>query len=98
METHGAMVLRAVHLPPEMDEELRTLAFDLRLSKADLIRQFVRAGLANLQQQRGLGKVSLETASEAERYPLSEFEKNKSNAAIEEMRRFSQAQLALQDA
>jgi hypothetical protein len=98
METQGAMVLRSVHLPPEMDEALRTLAFELRLSKADLIRKFVSAGLASLQQQREQGMDSAALRHEAERYALSDFERSKSNAAVDKIRRLGEEQLALQSA
>ena len=47
------MVLRSVHLPPEMDEQLRSLAFAMRLSKADLIRAFVEEGLVALTRDLG---------------------------------------------
>ena len=47
------MVLRSVHLPPEMDEQLRSLAFAMRLSKADLIRAFVDKQLGALRRDLG---------------------------------------------
>jgi hypothetical protein len=52
-DTTPSMVMRSVYLPPDMDEALRNLAFQLRLSKADLIRAFVVGGLNNVA--RGLG-------------------------------------------
>jgi len=47
-DTNPSMVMRSVYLPPDMDEALRNLAFQLRLSKADLIRAFVAGGLNNV--------------------------------------------------
>jgi predicted DNA-binding protein len=53
MSTARSMVLRSVHLPPEMDERLRTLAFSLRVSKADLIRGFVAKELERIEREFG---------------------------------------------
>ncbi len=53
MADSKAMVLRSVHLPPEMDDRLRSLAFVLRCSKADLIRNFVGRGLTDMAQRLG---------------------------------------------
>lgn len=36
------MVLRTVYLPPELDAELRKIAFDSDCSKGDLIRESIR--------------------------------------------------------
>lgn len=46
-------VLRSVHFPPELDDELRQLAFDLRRPKADLIRSFIGAGLVRFKEETG---------------------------------------------
>jgi Ribbon-helix-helix protein, copG family len=51
--TKPSMVMRSVYLPPDMDEALRNLAFQLRLSKADLIRAFVAGGLNNAVRSLG---------------------------------------------
>ena len=52
-ETNTTMVMRSVYLPPEMDSALRSLAFQLRLSKADLIRAFVASGMKEVQRRLG---------------------------------------------
>ncbi|WP_374550957.1 ribbon-helix-helix domain-containing protein [Sphingobium yanoikuyae] len=44
------MVLRTVYLPINLDRELRQLAFSRDVSKADLIRDFIRQGLGGVQQ------------------------------------------------
>lgn len=44
------MVLRTVYLPIGLDRELRQLAFSRDVSKADLIRDFIRLGLGGVQQ------------------------------------------------
>jgi hypothetical protein len=44
------MVLRTVYLPLGLDRELRQLAFSRDVSKADLIRDFIRQGLGVVQQ------------------------------------------------
>ena len=45
------MVLRTVFLPPALDDQLRDVAFHLRVSKGDLIRSLVLNGLAALDPQ-----------------------------------------------
>ncbi|MBV8034136.1 hypothetical protein [Roseateles sp.] len=52
-DTDVSMVMRSVYLRPEMDAELRNLAFQLRVSKADLIRAFVAEGLKEMQRHLG---------------------------------------------
>lgn len=44
------MVLRTVYLPIGLDRQLRQLAFSRDVSKADLIRDFIRLGLGGIQQ------------------------------------------------
>jgi predicted DNA-binding protein len=44
------MVLRSINLPPELDDQLRAVAFVLRRPKSDLIRMFVADGLMNLMK------------------------------------------------
>lgn len=39
------LVLRTVYLDPEMDEELRTIAFDKKTSKNDLIRSYLKEAM-----------------------------------------------------
>ena len=36
------LVLRTVYIEPTIDEQLRTMAFDKRTSKNDLIRDFIK--------------------------------------------------------
>jgi hypothetical protein len=48
-ETKDNMVLRTVYLPLGLDRELRQLAFSRDVSKADLIRDFIRQGLGRVQ-------------------------------------------------
>lgn len=43
------MVLRTVYLPLNLDRELRQLAFSRDVSKADLIRDFIRQALGVVQ-------------------------------------------------
>lgn len=49
-DTKDNMVLRTVYLPIGLDRELRQLAFTRDVSKADLIREFIRQGLGDVQQ------------------------------------------------
>lgn len=49
-DTKDNMVLRTVYLPIGLDRELRQLAFSRDVSKADLIREFIRVGLGGVQQ------------------------------------------------
>lgn len=39
------LVLRTVYIEPTIDEQLRTMAFDNRTSKNDLIRDFIKLGI-----------------------------------------------------
>ncbi|MDY0746435.1 hypothetical protein SNE35_18125 [Paucibacter sp. R3-3] len=39
------LILRSFYLSPELDEELRLLAFTHRVSKGDLIRKFIEIGI-----------------------------------------------------
>lgn len=39
------MVLRSVYLPPDLDRDLKSLAFTRGVSKADLIRELVTSGM-----------------------------------------------------
>jgi predicted DNA-binding protein len=52
-ENPRAMVLRSINVPPEMDEQLRRMAFVLRRPKADLIRHFVSKGLIEMTKRLG---------------------------------------------
>ncbi|CAN7807419.1 hypothetical protein LJR267_010839 [Paraburkholderia hospita] len=51
--TARPFVLRSVHFPPEMDESLRQLAFELNRPKAEVIRLFIRLGLDILNREAG---------------------------------------------
>lgn len=42
------MVLQSISLPPELDDQLRAVAFALSLRKSDLVRLFVANGLNGL--------------------------------------------------
>ena len=53
-ERSDVMVLRSINLPADMDEQLRTLAFQLRRPKADLVRYFINAGLTQLTRSMRL--------------------------------------------
>ncbi|MBV6882643.1 hypothetical protein [Xanthomonas euvesicatoria] len=48
------MVLRTVFLPPALDDRLRDVAFESRVSKGDLIRSLVTAALNSLQTDPGV--------------------------------------------
>lgn len=89
MSTARSMVLRSVHLPPEMDESLRTLAFGLRVSKADLIRGFVSRGLEWVEREFG-GEVSDDDRQRLMRElgspELPEAERRKSDETMRRMR------------
>jgi predicted DNA-binding protein len=50
VERSDVMVLRSINLPADMDEQLRSLAFQLRRPKADLVRYFINVGLTQLTQ------------------------------------------------
>lgn len=89
MDARGAMVLRSVYLPTEMDETLRILAFQQRVTKAELIRQFVDAGLAQLQ-----GKSQPTPILQGN--SLSDFEIAKSNQAVLKMARLADEQVAME--
>lgn len=89
MNSTRAMVLRSVHLPPAMDEELRTLAFGLRVSKADLIRGFVNVGLERMHEEFGreASEVDRDRLLEALGHPeLPESEWKKSEENMHRMR------------
>ena len=50
VERSDVMVLRSINLPTDMDEQLRSLAFQLRRPKADLVRYFINVGLTQLSR------------------------------------------------
>src|SRR5262245_8967070 len=50
------MVLRALNMPPELDDQLRAVAFVLRRSKSDLIRLFVSDGLKSIKKTLKSGR------------------------------------------
>ena len=45
MTDQALMVLRSFHIPPEMDDALRTVAFKERRTKAEVIRTYIEEGL-----------------------------------------------------
>jgi len=45
------MVLRTVYLPPELDAELRKIAYDDGRTKGDLIRDSIRAWVQARQRE-----------------------------------------------
>lgn len=49
-------VLRSVPVPPDMDESLRQLAFELNQPEAAVIRLFIRCGLDALKRAAGLDR------------------------------------------
>jgi hypothetical protein len=71
------LVLRTMYIDPEVDDELRTEAFDSRTSKNDLLRKYLRLGMTVAKKQaaeandakvkvvngRGASAASKETAS-----------------------------------
>lgn len=60
------MVLRSIHLPEDTDEALRTVAFQLRLSKADLIRQLIDVGFRQyIQDEQPVALISRANAGQA---------------------------------
>lgn len=50
-ESPPVMVLRSFHLPADMDEELRHVAYELRRAKADVLREFLEEGLVRYRTQ-----------------------------------------------
>ena len=54
-ESASTMVLRSFHIPQDLEDKLRSLAFQLRCPKADLVRHFVAKGLDELTRQSGGG-------------------------------------------
>lgn len=50
-EQADTMVLRSFHVPQALDDEMRSLAFALRCSKADLLRFFITNQLRDLKRQ-----------------------------------------------
>lgn len=49
-ESDEKMVLRTVYLPREVDDQLRLIAFRSGTTKGDLVRSFVKNGLAGRDQ------------------------------------------------
>lgn len=49
-ESDEKMVLRTVYLPREIDDQLRLIAFRSGTTKGDLVRNFVKSGLAGHDQ------------------------------------------------
>ena len=68
-----SMVLRSVHLPPELDEELRAIAFDLRLAKADLIRAFLQHGLDDVKPMLANARTPVSRSLLVERLGAGQF-------------------------
>lgn len=62
-ERSDVMVLRSINLPADMDEQLRSLAFQLRRPKADLVRYFINVGLTQFTRnmERNPSAETLET-------------------------------------
>lgn len=58
-ENADTMVLRSFHLPQSMDDDLRGLAFDLRCSKADVLRFFINVGLTSVGDWRSWDRDAL---------------------------------------
>lgn len=52
------MVLRTVYLPPELDAELRKIAFESECSKGDLIRESIRTLIDSRTQPKPATKKS----------------------------------------
>jgi hypothetical protein len=46
------LVLRTVYIDADIDDELRTEAFDTRTSKNDLLRKYLRLGMEVARQRR----------------------------------------------
>lgn len=46
------LVLRTVYISPDVDDKLRTQAFDKRTSKNDLIRQYIELGMQAAAQSK----------------------------------------------
>lgn len=44
------LVLRTMYIDPDVDDELRTEAFDSRTSKNDLLRKYLRIGMEAAKQ------------------------------------------------
>lgn len=61
------MVLRTVYLPPELDAELRKIAFESDCSKGDLIRESIRSLINSRSQAKpvaGKAKAKAQPAAE----------------------------------
>jgi len=56
------LVLRTMYIDPDVDDELRTEAFDTRTSKNDLLRQYLKLGMEVVKQAR-LQSSAVETSS-----------------------------------
>ena len=52
------MVLRTVYLPPELDAELRKIAYESDCTKSDLIRESVRTLIASRSKPKPAAKKS----------------------------------------
>jgi len=44
------LVLRTVYIDPEVDDQLRNEAFDLRTSKNDLLREYLKLGMKTAKE------------------------------------------------
>lgn len=69
------MVLRTVFLPPDLDDQLRNVAFNQKMSKGDLIRALIVYGLAELEgkqpeflEQHKNHKVKKKRAAKIQKY------------------------------
>jgi hypothetical protein len=89
------MVLRSINLPPELDDQLRAVAFVVRRPKSDLIRMFVAEGLKHLMKH--LRSVSeKDMPNEAEKIsrdvPYSEEEQKRLKEDFARIQRFIDSQ------
>lgn len=55
------LVLRTIYIDPDVDDQLRTEAFDKRTSKNDLLRKYLRIGM---ETAKNAGMVDAEHAGE----------------------------------
>jgi hypothetical protein len=79
-------VLRSLHLPTAMDEQLRGVAFALRRPKSDVIRWCINYGLSALMERMPTGSSSeIEHVTRELRTDASEEQRRTREAAIQKL-------------
>lgn len=81
------VVMRSIHLPLDVDAKLRGLAFNLKCSKAELIRYFVKEGMDALIEELGNDPEAIKLFTERLAHdPINQQIKQQSDEDLERMR------------